>query len=130
MKINNLISLKSADIKTWILTFLLDAVLEKRKFVSCHQTNMGKVFDIRLQNANFEVDFFIPEQKLAIQVAYSVLASENINTQERELAGLDKLCKRFPDIKLLIITFDEEGQVESKKGNKVEILPAWKFLLS
>lgn len=67
---------------------------------------------------------------LTIQVAYSVLAGENINTLERELAGLDKLSNRFPDINLKIITFDEEGHVESKKGNTVEILPAWKFLLS
>lgn len=79
---------------------------------------------------DFEVDFFLPDQKLAIQVAYSILTGENINTLERELAGLDRLSNRFPDTKLQIVTFDEEGQVESKKGNIIEIVPVWKFLLS
>lgn len=86
--------------------------------------------DVYFYHNDFEVDFFLPEQKLAIQVAYSVLADENINTQERELAGLDKLSNRFQGIKLLIITFDEEGQIKSKKGNDVKIVPAWKFLLT
>lgn len=86
--------------------------------------------EVYFYHNDFEVDFFLPEQKLAIQVAYSVLAGENINTLARELTGLDKLSNRFPDIKLMIVTFDEEGQVKSKKGNNVEIIPAWKFLIS
>lgn len=86
--------------------------------------------EVYFYRTDFEVDFLLPDQRMAIQAAYSVLGSENTDTLERELTGLEKISKRFPDYKLLIVTFDEEGEIESKKGHKVEIIPAWKFLLT
>ena len=73
-----------------------------------------------------EVDFYLPEEKLAIQVSLRVL--DNLETKERELGAFAKLKNFIPDAKCLLITNAEEGAV-TYEGIEVECTPAWKFLL-
>ena len=76
--------------------------------------------------SNVEIDFYVPEEKLAIQVSYSVL--DDIGTRERELNALTKLRNVLPDTKCLIVTNSEESRLEYN-GIVVDVVPAWKWLL-
>lgn len=75
---------------------------------------------------NVEVDFYIPDEKLAIQVCYDL--SENPDTFERETRSLIKLKAFKQDVKCQILTMSEEKEIEI--GNTlIEIIPMWKWLI-
>ena len=76
-------------------------------------------------NANVEVDFYIPEDELAIQVSYS-LADEQ--TREREISALTKLPNIHPCKRRIVITYDEEVSIADKHGT-IEVMPCWKWLI-
>ena len=76
--------------------------------------------------SNIEVDFYLPEQNLAIQVSYSI--HDEVNTRERELNALEKLRNYLPDTKCLLITNSEETEIDYH-GIKIDVIPAWKWLL-
>ena len=75
-------------------------------------------------NTNVEVDFYVPEDELAIQVAYS---TTDPKTQEREIVALSKLPNVFPCSRRVIITYDETSMVTDRYG-KIEVIPCWKWL--
>ncbi len=72
-------------------------------------------------NAEKEIDFIVPDEKLAIQVSYSI---KNQMTLEREVPPLVKYAKGHTDWKCLLITYDEEGTEEG-----ISLVPVWKWLL-
>ena len=74
---------------------------------------------------NIEVDFYIPAQKLAIQVSYSL---KDGATRKREVSALLKIAKVMGADKLLIITWDEEDMIV-EDGKKIAVIPIWKWLL-
>ncbi|MBR1484695.1 MAG: ATP-binding protein, partial [Prevotella sp.] len=76
-------------------------------------------------NANVEIDFYVPEDELAIQVAYSIADPE---TLQREKSALEKLPNVHKCSRRIIITYDEEGQLTDKHGT-IEVIPCWKWLL-
>ena len=76
---------------------------------------------------NVEIDFYIPDEKLAIQVSYSVL--DNIDTRDREVHAFLKLHNYMPDVKCMIITNSEEAEFDVD-GIKISVVPAWKWLLN
>jgi len=76
-------------------------------------------------NKNIEVDFYIPNERMAIQVSYSI---DDPITKEREVKTLRKISEVFPIKQTLIITRDEEQTISD--GNlTIEVLPIWKWLL-
>ena len=87
-----------------------------------HDMSNERVF---FYNDNFEVDFYIPEDALAIQVCYSLSDEE---TLQREVNALKKLPKRLDCNRRLIITFDEETSFSDEYGT-IEVVPVWKWLL-
>lgn len=78
-------------------------------------------------NRNVEVDFYLPEEKTAIQACYSV--TRDITTFNRELDALLTLDKLHPLDRMVIVTFDEDSIHTSPEGKTVEIIPIWKWLL-
>ena len=64
-------------------------------------------------NANVEVDFYVPEEELAVQVSYS-LADES--TKKREVDTLSKLPNVHPCKRRVIVTYDEEDTITDKHG--------------
>ena len=72
-------------------------------------------------NAEKEIDFIVPEEKLAIQASYSI---KDQTTRKREVFPLVKFAKWHEDWKCLLITYDEEGM-----GKGISVVPAWKWLL-
>lgn len=76
--------------------------------------------------SNVEIDFFVPEEKLAIQVSYRIL--DDLSTKERELNAFDKLRNDIPDVSFWVVTNSEEADIEYH-GLPINVVPMWKWLL-
>ena len=87
-----------------------------------HDVDNERVF---FYNENFEVDFYIPEDELAIQVCYSLRDEE---TLIREVDALKRLPKRLECRRRIILSFDEETSIVDQYGT-IEIIPCWKWML-
>jgi len=75
---------------------------------------------------NFEVDFYVPDAELAIQVSYSLRDDE---TRKRETEALHKLPHHLPCSRRIILTYDEEETITDQHGI-IEVTPVWKWLLT
>lgn len=75
---------------------------------------------------SYEIDFYIPEDELAIQVAYSL---HDEDTRKRETEALQKIPNRLPCSRRLLLTYDEEKMITDNLG-VIEIMPTWKWILS
>ena len=75
---------------------------------------------------NVEIDFYVPSEKLAIQVSMQVL--DNIDTKERETRAFVKLNNFIPDSKCILITNSEEAPLNCD-GIEIDVVPVWKGLL-
>lgn len=76
-------------------------------------------------NRHIEVDFYVPDESLAVQVAFSL---KDDDTRKREVAALVALNGVCPLKRAMIITYDEEETID---GNAlaIEVVPIWKWLL-
>jgi len=77
-------------------------------------------------NDNFEVDFYIPDAELAIQVSYSLREED---TRKGETEALQKPPHRLPCCRRIILTYDEEETITDQHGT-IEVIPVWKWLLN
>lgn len=84
----------------------------------CRRFGKDKVFYL---NADKEIDFLVPDEKMAIQVSYSLA---ELATKEREIPPLVKFQKTHPDWLCMLVTYDEDG-IESG----IPVVPAWKWAL-
>lgn len=75
---------------------------------------------------NVEIDFYVPSEKLAIQVSMQVL--DNMDTKERETRAFVKLNNFMPDSKCILITNSEEANLNCE-GIDIDVVPIWKWLL-
>lgn len=82
-------------------------------------------FDVYYLKHQTEVDFYLPEEELLIQVAYSIDEKETYN---RETRSIIKAMKSLNMSKSLIITNDEKQTINTDAGT-IEIIPAWQWLL-
>ncbi|MDE6669063.1 MAG: ATP-binding protein, partial [Muribaculaceae bacterium] len=114
---NGIISLLALDIRTSLLENLVALTLIRR---------YGSTDAVYHYNHGIEVDFYIPETATAIQVCYSLEGASK--TSERETNGLIKISKILSCNRCIIVTYEEEGNIE-QDGVNIEIIPAWKFLL-
>lgn len=88
-----------------------------------HETDNERVF---FYHEKVEVDFYVPEDKLAIQVSYSI--TKSVETFAREVDALKKLPKVLSCEQRLILTNEEEDTITDEFG-EIRILPLWKWLL-
>ena len=104
-------------------TILLENIVALSMFRKYgHDVDNERVF---FYNANVEVDFYVPEDELAVQVSYSI---KDQDTYDREVGALTKLPNVHPCCRRVIITFDEEDSLTDKHGT-IEVIPCWKWLL-
>lgn len=75
-------------------------------------------------NNGYEVDFYIPEKKWAVQVSYSL---RDDDTRKREIGALSKLPKVLECERRTIFTYDEEDFITDDYGI-IEVVPTWKWL--
>lgn len=76
-------------------------------------------------NKGVEVDFCVPESKLAIQATYKM---DDADTYDREVGGLIKFLKTFKDYRGMIVSWDTEKRIQ-EDGIMIEVVPIWKWLL-
>lgn len=81
--------------------------------------------NVSYYKADKEIDFVVPEHRLAIQVSYSI---QDADTWQREVSPLLTFAKAHADWRLSIITFDEEDIIEKSEA-KIDAIPIWKWLL-
>jgi len=74
---------------------------------------------------NHEVDFYVPEKSLAVQVSYSISDSE---TRKREVDGIISLAK-FQNVETLFIVTKEEEETIISDGRTIQVIPLWKWLI-
>ena len=74
---------------------------------------------------NIEVDFYVPDEGLAIQASFRL---SDQSTIKREVDALAKLHKTHPLKKAIIVTRDEESSI-NEGGLAIDIVPVWKWLL-
>lgn len=115
---NGLISLLALDIRTSLLENVVAL-----KLLSTYGTKEETIY---FYNHGIEVDFYVPSTETAIQVSYSMNDAEG--TFERETKALVKVQSRLLCRRNIIVTYDDEDIVE-KDGIRIEIIPAWKFVL-
>jgi hypothetical protein len=77
-------------------------------------------------NDKVEVDFYVPEDKLAVQASYSIAQAES--TFDRELDALKKLPKVLPCDRRVILTYDESDTITDEFGT-IEVMPLWKWII-
>lgn len=115
---NGLLSIFLTDSKSPLLENLVAITLNKKYN---HDAEMPHLY---YYNRNIEVDFYVPEEGLAIQVSYSL---EDADTRKRETSALVALHQLHPLRKAVIITYDEEETIEAE-GLQIEVIPIWKWL--
>lgn len=111
---NGLLNLFLIDPVTSLLENLV-AVTLKKKYEE----------DLYFYQQNIEVDFYVPMEKLAVQVSYSL---KDEATRKREVNALLKMASAMDVDKLLIITYDEE-EMMMEEGKEIIVVPIWKWLL-
>lgn len=105
-------------------TMLLENIVALALFQKYgHDADNERVF---FYNDKVEVDFYVPEEGLAIQVSYSIAQSST--TYEREVNALKKLPNALSCKQRLILTNDESDKIEDDFGI-IEVMPVWKWLL-
>ena len=108
--------------------FLTDrdpALLENQIAVLLHQRHGDGVSFFKSAKTGIDVDFYIPQERTAIQVACSLTDS----SFQRETASLVALGKAQPELeRLMVVTFEDEGRLEVS-GARIEVVPAYRFLL-
>ena len=77
-------------------------------------------------NREAEIDFYVPEAELAVQVCHSL---GDADTRKREFGAFRHLPHKLPCTRRVVITYDEEEKFV-QDDCLVEVMPAWKWLLS
>lgn len=72
-----------------------------------------------------EVDFYVLDTQLAVQVCYSLT---DIETRKREVNALLKMAGNIEVQKMIIITKDEE-EIINEDGHIIQVIPVWKWLI-
>ena len=105
-------------------TMLLENMVALQLFrIYGHDADNERVF---FYNDNYKVDFYMPDEELAIQVCYSLRDEETLS---REMEALKKLPKRLACRRRIILTFDEETSFTDQHGI-IEVIPVWKWMLA
>jgi len=76
-------------------------------------------------NRNVEVDFFVPEEGLGVQVSYSI---DDDDTKKREVKALTALNKYLPLKTAVLVTKNSEDTI-IEDGLEIKVVPVWKWIL-
>ena len=80
---------------------------------------------IKSASTGIDVDFYVAEAGLAVQVAVSVEGG----ARTREIGSLVKLAAVQGGVKHFVVVTREEEEAIEADGVTIEVVPAWKFLL-
>ena len=77
-------------------------------------------------NKNVEVDFYLPNESVGVQVCYNL---NDEQTLRREADALVKLKKAFGLKQMLIISCNDQRTIQHS-GEEIAVVPVWKWLLN
>ena len=110
--------------------FLLDsptALLENMCAITLYKNSIKNTDEaFYFYNKEWEIDFYIPELKKAIQVSYSVM---DCATKEREIRALIEFHNKYGLREATIVTYSEEDTIETD-NLIINVVPLSKWLLS
>ena len=107
--------------------FLIDensSLLANQVAICLHNRYDQELFYLKSVETKVDIDFFLPEENLAVQVAYSIAG----DARKREVDNLLRFAKTRPGCRLQIVTYNEEETIETE-GFTIEVIPAYKYLL-
>lgn len=108
--------------------FLLDkssSLLENLVALELRRRYRGEVFYLKSAKIGVDVDFFVPEKEMAVQVAYSISGE----AREREVGSLKRLHKYFSEAKEYYIITKEETEEIIDGDLTIHVLPVSRLLL-
>lgn len=76
-------------------------------------------------NKSVELDFYVSDEAMAIQVCYSLKGED---TRKRELVALERVGRFLDAKRFVIITYGEEEIINDNEFT-IEVIPIWKWLL-
>ena len=107
--------------------FLVDkpsALLENAVAVCLKRRYGEAVYYFKSKQTGIDIDFYLPEEKCAIQVVYSIETAE-----DRETKSLISFAQKTEGIKRLIIVTNEEERTITKDGLTIAVIPVYKFIM-
>lgn len=108
--------------------FLVDkqsSLLENAVALHLRRKYGENLYYYKSSKTGIDLDFYLPENKTAIQVAYALGDAE-----EREVRSLLSFAEKTKENhRLILVTFEEEKTIELD-GFTIEVIPVHKFLLS
>lgn len=107
--------------------FLIDKqsiLLENAVAVYLRRRYGEEVYYYKSKQTGIDIDFYLPEENCAIQVAYSLEEAE-----DREIKSLISFAEKNAEIGRLIIVTNEEERTITKNDRTIEVIPAFKFLM-
>lgn len=96
-------------------------LLENQVYVELRR----RKYEVFFLKRNIEVDFFVPDENLLIQVSYTI---DDPDTRKREVRSLQKAMKEFDIQEAFIISHGEKNTIDIAEG-KISVVPAWQWLL-
>lgn len=111
---NGLLNLFLVEPETSLLENIVAIALHKR---------YGE--ELYYYNKNVEVDFYLPNESVGVQVCYNL---NDEQTLRREADALVKLKKAFGLKQMLIISRNDERTIQHS-GEEIAVVPVWKWLL-
>ena len=107
--------------------FLIDkksSLLENQVAVFLHDRYPDGLFYLKSAETKIDIDFYVPEEELVIQAAYSIEGEAG----KREVENLVRYAKSRPGCRLMIITYNEDKTIAAE-GYEIEVVPAYRFIL-
>lgn len=101
------------------------ALLENEVAVALRDKYGEDLFFLKSPKTGIDVDFYVPEEGLAVQVAYSIAGQ----ARTREVESLVRLARVQEDMRRLVIVTKQEEETIEQDGVSIEVVPAWKWLL-
>ena len=108
--------------------FYLDhqsALLENLVAIYLHNKYQDDVYYLKSEKTGIDIDFFVPDDDMAIQVAWTI----NGSAYEREVSNLVNFVKKENSAKKLVIVTRAEEKEITVEDVKISIVPLAKFLL-
>jgi predicted AAA+ superfamily ATPase len=105
--------------------FLLDPLTSLLENIVAVQLRRLYGDDVYFYHHNIEVDFYVPDVQLAVQVCYNL---QDMETRAREIKALSKMAQQVEVREMVIITKNEDENIVDEELN-VKVIPVWKWLL-
>lgn len=94
--------------------------------LSLNAKYQGDLYYLKSSKTGIDIDFFLPENRIAIQSCYALKNQETIS---REVGQLKKLEASKPgSYKLVIVTMDEDKSIQLD-SNEIQVVSLKRFLL-